>query len=282
MKVKILSLVATSALLIGTSTHAFANSDSIKTTTTEERIEKSAKELAIESINLATTAVKQASENSKELQQNINNRLDDTIINGKALKERHRANYYADNHNSKLDYEAAMMNKASEILDQIGKGITFFVALIAILIFAGVYLSRRQKYKIIEKAIENNYPLPPGFIGKNLHPTTTTIQHIHYTQEQSLNGHIPAGTKKIKKEFNVSDWANFRSGIKYCAWGISFMWFFIIVDAPVWVFALIPLIIGIGKLLASYKIKQEYNQSKTKEEEIKSPVTPPAFHSEND
>ncbi len=281
MKTRFLSFVTVSALLLGASTPIIATNDSTKVTSAEQRIEKSAKELAVESIELATVAIKQAKNNSETLKADINERLDDTIINNKAIKKERNSDRYINRYNSHLDKEILIMDKAMNMVENIGKGVTFFIIAIIALIILGVYLNRRQKYKIIEKAIENNYPLPPGFLGKNLRPTTTTIQHIHYTQEQAQNGQIPAGARKITKEFNVTDWANFRSGIKWCAWGIAFMLFFIIVEAPVWVFALIPLIIGIGKLYTAYRIKQEQSKEKVKEEEVLDRVTPPTFHSED-
>lgn len=283
MKTRILSLAAAGAILFGSSSPTFAGNDSTKVSSSEQRIEKSAKELAAESIELATVAIKQAKENSELFKTEIDNRLDDTIINGKAIKENRRnSEKYINRYNYGISKEERMMDKAMIMVEKIGKGITVFVVAIIALIIAGIYFSRRQKYKIIEKAIENNYPLPPGFLGKNLRPTTTTIQHIHYTQGQTQNGRIPGGTKKITKEFNITDWANFQSGIKWCAWGITFLLFFLIVGAPVWVFALIPIIIGVAKLFVAYRLYQEQKQETTKVEDVsESVVTPPTFHNED-
>lgn len=281
MKANILSFITASALLIGTNGTAFATNDSTKVSSTEQRIEKSAKELAAESIELATVAIKQAKENSETLKTEINNRLDDTIIDSKAIKSRRSSEEYINRYNNRLSEEEIMMDKAMNMVEKIGKGITVFVAVIIALIILGIYLNRRQKYKIIEKAIENNYPLPPGFLGKNLRPTTTTIQHIHYTQEQARSGQIPTGGKKITQEFNITDWANFRSGIKWTAWGLSFMLFFLIVEAPVWVFALIPVIIGVGKLYVAYRLYKEQEKQTVKEEDILDNVTPPSFNAED-
>ena len=83
---------------------------------------------------------------------------------------------------------------------------------------------------------------------------------------------------KNVSEYKVNDWANFRSGIKWFAWGFSFMLFFIIVGAPIWVFALIPLIIGLGKLYATYKIQKSMDNATTySQEENKEMPTPPPF-----
>lgn len=286
MKAKILSFVTASALLLGINSSAFASNDSTKVSSTEQRIEKSAKELAAESIELATATIKQAKENSQTLKTKINRRLDDTIINGKAIKEKSSSesssNEYMNLIDSRRNHELAMMDRAMIILERIGEGVACIIIIIILLIIISTYLKRRQKYKIIEKAIENNYPLPPGFLGKNLRPTTTTVQHIHYTQEQSQKGYIAPNSKKITQEFNVTDWANFRSGIKWCAWGISIMWFFLLVDAPVWVFAIIPTLIGAAKLFVAYKLRNECGNIKTTTEQTtETTATPPPFQDEN-
>lgn len=284
MKTTFFSIIATGAIFLASSTPAIAANDSIKSA--EQRIERLAKELAAESIELATQEVKKARQKSNDIKSKIDKRLDDTIINGKAIRDQYN------NNNELLAYKNARFDAKKELIEEcfifvekLGKGILAFFAILTILIFIGVYLNRRQKYKIIEKAIENNYPLPPGFISKNVRPTSTTIQHIHYSQTQAQNGSIPIGSKKTVKEFKVSDWANFHSGIKWCAWGLAFMFFFLLVDAPIWVFAIIPIITGIGKLYSAYKIQQaskdakEYTSSTSEDTDV---PTPPPFDNKND
>ena len=284
MKTKLLSLITTGVLLIGTSAPVFAVNDSTKTVSSEQRIEKAATDLAAETIELATEQVKQAKKTSSELKASIDERLNDTIINGKEIRQYRSSDEYLNHYNSNIqDDQFAIIEESFSLVRTISEGFIVFGIILAIIIVIGVYLNRRQKYKIIEKAIENNYPLPPGFLGKNLRPTSTTIQHIHYTQEQAQRGSIPAGAKKITKEFNVTDWANFRSGIRWCAWGVAFLLFFVIVDAPVWVFALIPIITGAGKLYTAYKLEQadKRAQEKVSSTDEDTSTTPPPFNSEN-
>jgi hypothetical protein len=284
MKTSILSFFAAGAMLLASSTPAIAAHDSI--ITPEQRIERSAQELAAESIELATQEVKKARQKSSKLRAEIDERLKDTIINGKKLKESRYSDDYAWQYNNRLQSEQNIINKSFEFVEKLGQGILIFVSVIIILIIIGMYISRRQKYKIIEKAIENNYPLPPGFISKNTRTApATTVQHIHYSSAQAQSGNIPAGSKKIVREYNVSDWANFRSGIKWCAWGIAFLLFFIIKNAPVWVFALIPLITGIGKLFAAYQIQKASNNAKvstsTTSDDTSVPTPPPFGNNED-
>ncbi len=278
MNTKILSLLSAGIIILASGTPIFATNDNTGKST-EQRIENSAKNLAAESIELATEAVKQAKANSNNVKAYVDERLNDTIINGKELKQRRSSYDYADRFNRKAEKEMEMIDKSFSFAEKSMKGLTFFICLIIIIIFLGIYLNRRQKYKIIEKAIENNYPLPPGFLGKNLKPASTTVQHIHYTQEQTKTGKIPEGSKKIVKEFNVTDWANFRSGIKWCAWGFAFMLFFMIEGASAWTFALIPIIIGASKLYTAYQLQQADKKSRIYTENEES-TTPPPFQEE--
>lgn len=278
MNTNFLKLMVSGALIIASSAPLYADKNS-KNDQLEQRIENSAKELAAESIELATQSIKEAKQKSSDIKSQIDKRLDDTIINGKAIKNQYRSN------NELLEYQNARFNGEKEIIEKsfifvekLGKGVLAFFAILTTLIFIGVYINRRQKYKIIEKAIENNYPLPPGFISKNVRPTSTTVQHIHYTQAQAQNGTIPAGSKRITKEFKVTDWANFRSGIIWCAWGIAFLLFFIIVEAPIFVFAIIPIAIGAAKIFTAYQLQQaSKNATENTTTESNDVTTPPPF-----
>ncbi len=276
MKTRILSFVTAGAIAL--SMPLYAVNDSISQAA-EQRIEKSAKELAAETVELAASAVKDAKKSTKDLKEYVDSRLDDTIIlGGEPVTRAQDRNELIEFHNAEHEREQEIIEQSFDFVERLGKGITFLIVVTAILIIVSSYLKRRQKYKIIEKAIENNYPLPPGFLGKDVRPTT--VQHIHYTQGYPANGNTNI---KNVTEFKVNDWANFRSGIKWCAWGLAFLLFFLIIDAPVWEFAIIPLIIGIGKLYASYKIQQSIDNanSSAKEMDKNEQTTPPPFQSNN-
>ena len=265
MKTKLFSLLAARAILFGTPIYAENNSN-----------EKSTKELATEAIERAMTDVAEkiargdADKAMNEASEYMNNRLDDTIfVNETSVS--HTSNELIDYHDAKHQREAEVINNGIDLAKKVSIGFVVFVISIILLVIMSEYLKRRQKYKIIEKAIENNYPLPDDFFGKKTGPAT--IKHIHYTQ-----GSTPNTCMKNVSEYKVNDWANFRSGIKWFAWGFSFMLFFIIVGAPIWVFALIPLIIGLGKLYATYKIQKSMDNATTySQEENKEMPTPPPF-----
>lgn len=275
MKTSFFSLLTAGAVMLGSTSTILAANDSIY----EQRIEKSAKQMAAESMELATNAIKAANKGAKEFSEQVESRLDDTLfLTEIPVNEVNSDKELLEHYNSQNQQENDIITKSFNFTERLGKGFFLFVITIIILIATVEYLKRRQKYKIMEKAIEHNYPLPSGIFGKESRPTT--IQHIHYSKD----------IEKLKKitEYNSNDWGTFRSGIKWCAWSISFLLFFIIVDAPIWVFALVPLIIGMGKLYTAYKIQQAINNSKvyTQEEEstqtTDSQPTPPPFHNNNE
>ena len=111
MRTKILSLATAGAIVLALSTPLYATKDSTNIST-EQRIEKSAKELAAESIELATAAVKQAKENSNNVRAYVDERLNDTIINGKELKQRSNSYDYAEHYNNRVNNEWEMIDKS--------------------------------------------------------------------------------------------------------------------------------------------------------------------------
>lgn len=256
MKTKLISLLAVGALMIGTSAPLFAENNSNR---------KTAKEITNEAIKA-----------TQDINEYVESRLDDTLfMDVTPVADKQENNEILDYYNEQHQREYEFFNSAFDLAKKISLGFVIFILLLITITIVGEYLKRRQKYKVIEKAIENNYPLPDGFLGKSTKPTT--IQHIHYTQ-----GSTPGTRVKNVTEYKQNDWASYRSGVKYCAWGLAFMLFFIIVDAPVWVFALIPMVIGIGKLYAAYKIQKAVDNANTySQEENKEMPTPPPFNNDD-
>lgn len=118
--------------------------------------------------------------------------------------------------------------------------ISSFVFILLIIIVALVfgYMRRRAKYKVIEKAIENNYPLPEYLFNKK-------------SEEQ---------------------WGSLKSGIVYVAVGLGLMIAFD--DAFMSGIFLIVLIIGIGKIVVHVLDKRVENKSGIK---TSIPPVPPVF-----
>ncbi len=146
-----------------------------------------------------------------------------------------------------------------------------FLVAIVVLVLTFRYLNRRRKYKVIEKAIENNYPLPDGIFGKS---TTRVV----YTQPTPTMGTPVQGTpvpppftQGIKADAQpqqqqaqpqqsqpfsyYADRINWREiqGFNLTAVSLGALLFFLIAGAgPVAALCIIPLFIGASKMFTSY------------------------------
>lgn len=140
-------------------------------------------------------------------------------------------------------------------------GIVFgSIFLIVVAVIVGSYMHRRQKYRLMEKAIENNYPMPEGVFTS-----------------PSLGATRQNGTGR-------ANWSNMRSGIAWCAWGAGIALFFLISGGEELAsLGIILLIIGIGRLVIAYKNNQYIEQqgNNTNVNNQNTPPTPPPFGGPN-
>ena len=114
----------------------------------------------------------------------------------------------------------------------------FFLLVIIAALITG-YMRRRAKYKLIEKAIENNYALPEYLFNKRI-------------DEQ---------------------WGSLKSGIVWTAVGIGLMIAFD--DSFMSGVFLIVLLIGFGKIAIWMLNKREENRAKSKSVSVPMPPSPP-------
>lgn len=119
-----------------------------------------------------------------------------------------------------------------------------FILLIIVAALVFGYMRRRAKYKLIEKAIENNYPLPEYLFNKK----------------------------------NEGHWGSLKSGIVYIAVGLGLMVAFD--DSFMSGVFLVVLIIGIGKIVVYALDKKTGNKYGIKDSATSvtpAPPIPPAF-----
>lgn len=115
------------------------------------------------------------------------------------------------------------------------------IAIVAIILCVFLYKRMRSRHSLIEQAIENGYQLPDAFYGDN-----STVQPSGEQQQPGQYGTIPP----LPGEVRMRD-----SGLKYCLIGVG-----MIIIFSVWgseelaVIGVIPLLIGLGKLLTYFKI----------------------------
>ena len=98
--------------------------------------------------------------------------------------------------------------------------VTPFTSLVLIVFFAirGITCRQRERNKLIEKAIDNNYPLPDDFFSSQKNPRT-----------------------------------RLQSALVWLAWGIGIISFCLIMsNDTVYAIGLIPLLVGIAKLITYF------------------------------
>ncbi len=189
---------------------------------------------------------------AKKLTTVINDRLNDTVLRtiDDSLGDK------TENH-APIEFSATVDDNGVPASAIAIVAIVFLsIVLIVIAAIIGSYMHRRQKYRLVEKAIENNYPLPNGtFVNPQL-------------------GATKRGTS------GKADWSNLRSGIAWCAWGVGITLFFLINGDPeLSAIGLILIIIGAGRFFIAYKNNENMERTEDKNpNDPKTPSTPPPFN----
>lgn len=133
---------------------------------------------------------------------------------------------------------------------QMAAGITaivffsIFAIIVVILLFN--FLHRRAKYRVIEKAIDNNYPLPGTFMGSNDFAKSNSTQNVNQAQPGYAAAHQPAANGALY-------WPAFKGSFTLMAVGLGLMLFFMFCGSMEMFGACsIILFIGIGKAVIIY------------------------------
>lgn len=112
--------------------------------------------------------------------------LDDTVIN---MTDEVAEPIERDNEN---DWRVRMQEVWSNTAEVIGLAFIWGMVCLIALIMLFNYLKRRRKYKMVEKAIENNYPLPPYVFDG--HATAQPVWNTPATQQPVQGIPISDGT----------------------------------------------------------------------------------------
>ena len=261
------------------------------------------------------------SKNLKNLGAQIANALDDTIINNAEIDSVLNAdstsdNYYNDWPNDRL---LEMQNIWSRMAGRAITGMWFTLAFIIFICLLFSYLRRRRKYKVIEKAIDNNYPLPDGIFDGRPRTQTVFVQQPVPTpiptqapapapsanawarpttgaQATADNTQKAAQTEPFLAKGMPINWRAMWPAFRWIVVGLGMMLFFSIVEAwPMVGLFTIPVLIGLGKAFLLYQDQvylfktMPYNAPEQKEEsepattaEQPTPPTPPVFNQPND
>lgn len=183
----------------------------------------------------------------------INEFLGDTLLAADdAYRTRTDSDYYL---NERMTIDGGM-RLARNIVAMLALG-TILIVFLALL-FA--YLNRRRKYKMVEKAIENNYPLPAELLGGR-----TVQQHNIYVTQPAAAPQAPAAAPQAPalqgvpqpaatQTRAVTNWAAYKGGFITAAVGLGLMLFFAAAGAtPMVALMSIILFVGLGKMFLVYQ-----------------------------
>ncbi len=168
----------------------------------------------------------------------IKNLLDDTVIT--------RNDYYDADYQRNL----TMRHEADSVRDQVKWIVLFLIAIGGMLVY---YFNRRAHYRMIEKAIENNYRLPADVLGSTMPPGVQSPQ-----QPPVLMPNMTAPPIGTPPPLPISQWPRYDGAIKLIAIGLGAMLFFFVVDSSAMVaLSSIVLLLGLGKAFLVYQQQRD-------------------------
>lgn len=208
----------------------------------------------------------------------INDALDDTLTagNGTAVE--------IDGHRGELAPEDIKEISAQwgEVTKQICyASIAGLLALVLLVLFFR-FLNRRNKYRVIERAIENNYPL-------NELSLTDVKRSAIYVQQPVVNavpqatavpqtGEVPVGTPlegmTPQQPIVLTDMANWRSlrpAVGWLGWGLGFFFFGLAIgcDNPFWPLGIALIFVGLCKWYLNFKEQQALQEAWKRAEQMR-------------
>ena len=150
----------------------------------------------------------------------------------------------------------------ASVVKELGGFATFGVLGLVLLVLLFRYLNRRRKYSVIEKAIENNYPLNELSLN-DFKRSAIYVQQPVVTAAPQQPGQVPVGTP-IKGQTpvnpivvaNMVNWRALMPAVKWIGWGAMFVLFSIAVgegDDPFWPLGVALIVVGLFKGFILYK-----------------------------
>jgi len=182
-----------------------------------------------------------------KVQERINEALDDTLTTGTTVE--------IGNHKGELTPEdIRVISSQWAVTSQViaCASIVGLLALVMLVLFFR-YLNRRNKYRVIEKAIMNNYPLNELSLNDSKHSAIYVQQPI----VTSAPGQVPVGTpisgQTPDNPIVMTDMVNWRAlmpAIKWMGWGVLLILFSVAIgefDNPFWPVGLALVFVGACK-----------------------------------
>lgn len=134
------------------------------------------------------------------------------------------------------------------------------------------FLNRRNKYRVIERAIENNYPLNELSLG-DVKRSAIYVQQPVVTAVPPVQqaGQVPVGTpiegqtpQQPVVMTGMVNWRALMPAVKWLAWGAAFVLFSVAIgdaENPFWPIGLALMFVGVCKGFILYKEQQVLEQA---------------------
>ena len=230
----------------------------------------------------------------KKVNERINEALDDTLTSGGTTVE------IGDHHG---DLSPEDIKYMSDHWGEVAKHICYasiagLLALVLMVLFFR-FLNRRNKYRVIEKAIENNYPLNEISLN-DTRRSAIYVQQPIVTAPPMANGaaaqqpgQVPVGTpiagQTAANPIVMTDMVNWRAlmpAIKWIGWGTLLVLFSVAIgdaENPFWPIGLALIVVGVCKGFILYKEQKSLQEAWKRGQQMQSrepmregiPVPPP-------
>ena len=193
----------------------------------------------------------------QKVRDKINSALDDTLTAGDGTT------IEIGGHESELSPEDIkyMSDHWGEVAKKIAYASIAGILGLVFLVLLFRFLSRRNKYRVIERAIENNYPLDELSLNDAKH-SAIYVQQPVVTAAPKV-GQVPVGTPiggtTPQNPIVMTDMVNWRAlmpAVKWLAWGLVFVLFSVAIgegDDPFWPIGLALMLVGVCKGFILYK-----------------------------
>ena len=167
------------------------------------------------------------------------------------------------------------------------------LGLVALVLFFR-FLNRRNKYRVIEKAIENNYPLNELSLNDVKRSAIYVQQPVVTAAPPVQPGQVPVGTPISGQTPNdpivMTDMVNWRAlmpAVKWMGWGVLLILFSVAIgefDNPFWPVGLALVFVGACKGYILYKEQKALQEAWKRGQQMpprepmrQGPPVPPAF-----
>ena len=166
------------------------------------------------------------------------------------------------------------------------------LGLVALVLFFR-FLNRRNKYRVIEKAIENNYPLNELSLNDVKRSAIYVQQPVVTAAPPVQPGQVPIGTPlegaTPQQPVIMTDMVNWRAlmpAVKWMGWGVLLILFSVAIgefDNPFWPIGLALIFVGVCKGFILYKEQKALQEAWKRGQQMQSrepmregiPVPPP-------